>query len=90
MREIRSRKMEENKTSNGRGKDKTKRKKLNVFNLLRCHSHYDGEIAIQISVRCSAVLTVFFDLLRKIVSLKAAEGKMEVSAPSVGNCCVIQ
>nr|CAD7396885.1 unnamed protein product [Timema cristinae] len=33
---------------------------------------------------------VFFDLLRKIVSLKAAEGKMEVSAPSVGNCCVIQ
>nr|CAD7396884.1 unnamed protein product [Timema cristinae] len=28
MREIRSRKMEENKTSNGRGKDKTKRKKL--------------------------------------------------------------
>ncbi|CAG2059090.1 unnamed protein product [Timema podura] len=33
---------------------------------------------------------VFFDLLRKIVSLKAAEGKVEVSAPSVGNCCVIQ
>jgi hypothetical protein len=28
MREIRSRKIEDNKTSNGRGKDKSKRKKL--------------------------------------------------------------
>lgn len=28
MREIRSRKMEDNKMSNGRGKDKSKRKKL--------------------------------------------------------------
>nr|CAD7592140.1 unnamed protein product [Timema genevievae] len=37
-----------------------------------------------------SLLDVFFDLLRKIVSLKAAEGKVEVSAPSVGNCCVIQ